>query len=63
LEPERRTNPSTQDGNASGNLMDVDVSSAEASVLQHTPIPQSIREGDELDRAFGGLGISKELTQ
>ncbi len=59
LEPERRTTASTPAGNASGNLMDVDVSSAEASVLQHTPISQPSKEGDELDRAFGGLRISK----
>ena len=59
LEPERKDNFSTQTGNGAGNLMDVDVSSAEASGLRHAPIPQPNREGDELDRAFGGLGLSK----
>ncbi|KAH8751448.1 hypothetical protein BGZ57DRAFT_934500 [Hyaloscypha finlandica] len=59
LEPEKRANSSAQAGNARGNLMDVDVSSAEASGLQHTPMPQPNREGDELDRAFGGLGLNK----
>ena len=59
LEPERRANFSTQPGNAAGNLMDVDVSSAEASGLRHTPVSQPNREGDELDRAFGGLGLNR----
>jgi hypothetical protein len=59
LEPERRTDSSAQPGNAGGNLMDADVSSAEASGLRHPPISQANREGDELDRAFGGLGLNK----
>jgi hypothetical protein len=59
LEPEKRANSSAQAGNAKGNLMDIDVSSAEASGLRHTPMPQPNREGDELDRAFGGLGLNK----
>lgn len=58
LEPEKKSNPSA-DGNAGGNLMDVDVSSAEASSLQHAPVALPTREGDELDRAFGGLGLDK----
>lgn len=56
LEPERRVDSSAHSGSAPGNLMDIDVSSAEASGLQHT---QPNREGDELDRAFGGLGLNK----
>lgn len=41
------------------NLMDVDVSSADASGLKHTPVVAPNGDGDELDRAFGGLGLSK----
>ncbi len=60
LEPERKTiSSATQAGNAGGNLMDVDVSSSEASGLRQTSMPVPNREGDELDRAFGGLGLNK----
>ncbi|TVY56273.1 hypothetical protein LSUE1_G009490, partial [Lachnellula suecica] len=55
LEPERMNSSSE----AQGNLMDVDVSSAEASGLKGTPVVVPRAEGDELDRAFGGLGINK----
>jgi hypothetical protein len=56
LEPERSVGSSATQ--AGGSLMDVDVSSAEASGLRHAPVPVPNREGDELDRAFGGLGLS-----
>lgn len=55
LEPEKKTGGgSSAQG---GNLMDVDVSSAEVSSLQHVPAVAPNGEGDELDRAFGGMGI------
>ena len=57
LEPERK-NTRSQDP-SQGNLMDVDVSRAEASGLQGTPVAVPQGEGDELDRAFGGLGINQ----
>jgi hypothetical protein len=44
---------------AQANLMDVGVSSADASGLKGTPVVTPNEEGDELDRAFGGLGIDK----
>ena len=61
LEPERKTRSDigAQDASGQGSLMDVDVSSAEASSLRHTPLAMPNGEGDELDRAFGGLGLDK----
>jgi hypothetical protein len=60
LEPEKRASSfAAQAGNVAGSVMDVDVSSARASGLQRTPMPVPNREGDELDRAFGGLGLNK----
>ncbi|KAF4634200.1 hypothetical protein G7Y89_g3901 [Cudoniella acicularis] len=56
LEPERKTSSTA---GAQGNLMDTDVSRAEASSLQSTATAIPTREGDELDRAFGGLGLNK----
>lgn len=56
LEPERKARSSA--AQARGNLMDIDVSSAEATGLRHTSVPMPNREGDELDRAFGGLGLN-----
>jgi hypothetical protein len=60
LEPERKTtsNPGAARAEQT-NLMDVDVSSPEAAGLQSTPIPvpQGAGQGDELDRAFGGMAI------
>ncbi|KAH7330531.1 hypothetical protein BKA65DRAFT_509546 [Rhexocercosporidium sp. MPI-PUGE-AT-0058] len=55
LEPERKT----EAGRLESNLMDVDVSSAEASGLQKAPVVAPNREGDELDRAFGGMALQK----
>jgi hypothetical protein len=57
LEPERKN--SSMQGPLQGNLMDVDVSRAEATGLQGTPVAVPRGEGDELDRAFGGLGINQ----
>lgn len=56
LEPEKRISGTA---GRSGNLMDVDVSSADASNLQHTPVVAPNGVGDELDRAFGGLGLNR----
>ncbi|KAH7383446.1 hypothetical protein BKA64DRAFT_712327 [Cadophora sp. MPI-SDFR-AT-0126] len=55
LEPERKA----EAGQSQSNLMDVDVSSAEASSLQNAPVVASNGEGDELDRAFGGMALQK----
>jgi hypothetical protein len=58
LEPEKaHGNPGPQ--MAQRNLMDVGVSSADASGLRYTPVVAPNGEGDELDRAFGELGINK----
>lgn len=46
---------------SAGNLMDVDVSSADASALSQTPVVAPNGLGDELDRAFGGLGLGVGL--
>lgn len=59
LEPERRHASRGEGGRSQGNLMDVDVSSAEASGLRNAPVVAPNGPGDELDRAFGGLGLSK----
>lgn len=58
LQPERR-HASPEGARSQGNLMDVDVSSAEASGLRNAPVVAPNGPGDELDRAFGGLGLSK----
>lgn len=58
LEPSRNV-ASGQAVHPQGNLMDDDVSSAEASGLRDTPVVAPNGEGDDLDRAFGGMGISK----
>lgn len=63
LEPEKKvqsvTSIGSQDSSPQGNLMDVGVSSADASGLSNTPAVAPNGEGDELDRAFGGLGLNK----
>jgi hypothetical protein len=64
LEPEKKVQAVIGAGTphvitSQGNLMDGDVSSADASGLKHTPIVAPNGEGDELDRAFGGLGLNK----
>lgn len=53
LEPERKT------AAGRGNLMDVDVSSNDASRLAQTPVVVPSQEGDELDRAFGGIALNE----
>ncbi len=58
LEPERKeTGGSHVDGASS--LMDIDVSSAEASGLRRTPVAVPNGQGEELDRAFGGLALNR----
>jgi len=42
-----------------GSLMDGDVSSADMSSLNQTVAAAPSRDGEDLDRAFGGLGIGK----
>jgi hypothetical protein len=60
LEPERK-NTSSDGGEMAQkhHLMDAGVSSADAPMLQHTPVAEPNSEGDELDRAFGGLHLQK----
>ncbi|QSZ34485.1 hypothetical protein DSL72_006079 [Monilinia vaccinii-corymbosi] len=53
LEPEKKTVP------GGGNLTDVAVSSHDASRLAQTPVAVPNHEGDELDRAFGGMVLNK----
>jgi hypothetical protein len=57
LEPEKKS--TSRGETAPRNLMDVDVSSADASNLQHTPLVAPNGEGDALDRAFGSIDINK----
>lgn len=61
LQPEKRPaqNSESLDSRPQSNLMDVDVSSVEASSLQHAPVVAPNGPGDELDRAFGGLKVSR----
>lgn len=59
LEPERKMARGQYDGSTEANLMDDDVSSADASGLRREPVVKPNGEGDELDRAFGGMGIGK----
>lgn len=61
LEPERKAAAHNLDGEmGQRNLMDAGVSSNDLSGLRHTPVVVPNGEGDELDRAFGGLGINKQ---
>jgi hypothetical protein len=60
LEPERKNVSSATFGlemTQKQHLMDAGVSSADAPNLQHTPVTIPNSEGDELDRAFGGLRL------
>ncbi len=60
LEPERKSEVvAGQEDHSQSNLMDTDVSSAEASGLRHAPVVAPNGEGDELDRAFGGMGLGR----
>jgi hypothetical protein len=60
LEPERKVPAHALDPeNEQRNLMDTGVSSSDASGLGQTPVVAPTGEGDELDRAFGGLDINK----
>ncbi|KAG9228149.1 hypothetical protein BJ875DRAFT_260998 [Amylocarpus encephaloides] len=60
LEPERKSNINASQHAGLSNLMDVDVSRKEASGLQNTPVavPSGEGQGEELDRAFSGLGLN-----
>jgi len=59
LEPSRNVASGSGQTAPHGNLMDVDVSSAEASGLRNTPLVEPNGEGDDLDRAFGGMGLNR----
>lgn len=65
LEPERNdtsTSESQEQTHPQGNLMDAEVSKAEAPNLPNPTVAASgaVAQGDELDRAFGGLGINQK---
>jgi hypothetical protein len=60
LEPERKnasSGPAGSEMSQKQHLMDAGVSSADAPKLQQTPVAAPNSEGDQLDRAFGGLRI------
>lgn len=59
LEPEKKIPGNVKAEMTQKNLMDVGVSSADASGLRHTPVVAPNGEGEELDRAFGGLGLNQ----
>jgi len=62
LEPEKKNASGEAVGGSEmteGHLMDAGVSSADAPSLRHTPVAAPSREGDELDRAFGGLDLKR----
>lgn len=60
LEPERKhTKSSPEMKMGQRNLMDAGASSHDVSGLRQTPVVVPNGEGDELDRAFGGLGINR----
>lgn len=60
LEPERKVSAHKLEREMEQrNLMDAGVPTSDASGLRHTPVVAPNGEGDELDRAFGGLGINK----
>ena len=63
LEPERKAPEHTLDGFVEQrSLMDIGVDSGDAPGLRRTPVVAPNGDGDELDRAFGGLGIHKVRT-
>ncbi len=60
LEPQRvgsNTASTSAGSTAHVNLMDTDASSAEVSGLKGIPAAAANGDGEELDRAFGGLGL------
>jgi hypothetical protein len=61
LEPERvgsRTAAKTAASSSQPNIMDIDALKHESSGLDNPSTPETSNEaGDELDRAFGGLGV------
>ena len=58
LEPARINKP-TGPESSRGSLMDGDVSSADMSNLNQADVGAPSRDGEELDRAFGGLDVGK----
>jgi hypothetical protein len=61
LEPEKKADDYKDEDimkAAQSNLMDMDASSAEAPGLRNVPAQAGTGGGDELDRAFGGMGLS-----
>lgn len=54
LEPAKK---GSEAGKGAGNLMDSDASSAEASKLGESLSDQVEREGEQMDKAFGGMGL------
>jgi hypothetical protein len=54
LEPARRAQ---KEGRAEANIMDSEASRAEASRLGESLAERVSREGEQLDKAFGGLGL------
>ncbi|RQM08568.1 hypothetical protein DH86_00000287 [Scytalidium sp. 3C] len=61
LQPERKTANTTVSDSSSNmeSLMDVNMPNAEAMGLKQTPAVNPSSEGEELDRAFGGLALNK----
>lgn len=60
LEPERKdehANDHNNEKTGRGNIMDIDASSAEASRLGEGLASAFTGEGEQLDKAFGGLGL------
>ncbi|KAH8805801.1 hypothetical protein F5884DRAFT_709582 [Xylogone sp. PMI_703] len=63
LEPERKSAIAGASGSASAlqqNIMDVNMTSAEATGLKQIPTANPNSEGEELDRAFGGLALNNQ---
>lgn len=55
LEPARRD--AHDGGKGKANIMDIDASSAEATGLGESLSDKVSREGEQLDKAFGGLAL------
>lgn len=58
LEPAKKGSAGGVDGKGARNLMDSDASSAEASKLGESLSDQVDREGEQMDKAFGGMGLN-----
>lgn len=61
LEPEKKDAAKDREGKGKAkqdsSLMDMDASGAEATAMGALPASAGTGGGDEIDRAFGGLGI------